>query len=54
MCDFNEIYVEKGISINRSEQMRESIEQHNKEIDEAVIVTLYKNIHAIDLEKTGD
>ena len=50
MCDCNEIFIEKGISINHSEQARESLEQHNKEMDEAVTVTLDKNIHAIDLK----
>ena len=51
MCDCNELFIEKRISIDRSNQAIESIEKHNKEIDEAVIVTLDKNIHAIDIEK---
>ena len=54
MCDCNELFIEKRISIDHSNKAIESIEQHNKEMDEAVIVTLDKNIHAIDLEKTGD
>ena len=41
----------KGISIYQSKQVRESIDQHNNEMDEAVKVTLDKKIHSIDLEK---
>ena len=47
------ILLEKLISIDRSEQVRESIEQCNKEMDEAMIVALDKNINDVDLEKTG-
>ena len=34
--------------------MHNLIDQHNKEIDQAIIVTLNENTHAIDLQKTGD
>jgi len=51
MCDCNELFIEKTISIDHSNKAIESIEQHNKEMDEAVIVTLDRNIHAIALEK---
>ena len=53
MCDCNELFMEILISINHSEQVRESIGMYNKEIDEAMIVTLGKNIHDVDIEKTG-
>ena len=32
--------------------MRELIEQHNKEMDEAVIATRCESTHAIDLQKS--
>ena len=51
MFDYNEFFIENGISIDHSEQVRNSVEIHNNEIDEAAIVTLYKNTYAIDLKK---
>ena len=54
MCDCDELFIEKGISIDHSDQVCESIEKHNKEIDASFIVTLGKNTHAIDLQKTAD
>ena len=54
MHDCNKLFIEKGISIYHSEQVHESIEQYNKEMDESVIVTIDKNAHAIDIQKTGN
>ena len=54
MCDYNELFKENGVSIDHSKQVRDSIEQNNKEIYEAMIITLDENNHAIDLQKIGD
>ena len=51
ICECNELFIEKGLSIDHSEQVHESIDQHNKEMQEAVIFTLETNTHTIDLQK---
>ena len=40
--------------MDHTEKVRESIEQHNKEMNEAVIVALDKKTLAIYVDKAGD
>lgn len=54
LCDCNELFKEKGARIDRSEALRNSIADHNREIDDAAIITLDANAHAIDLQKSGN
>ena len=51
LTNCNELFIENKISIEDYQQTKESINDHNKEADETVIVTLDHNACAMDMKK---
>ena len=54
LCDCNEFFRDKGIQIDSTEKKKKEIKEANDIIEKSVIITLDKNINALDEIKAGD